>query len=75
MRGGLINRRTVQRFRQVLISTVGSLKIKLVLCCCIGFTLIVVVSRVPGLLGWTGPSISMPPISDSRFVLLFFDNY
>ncbi|XP_062092527.1 glycosylinositol phosphorylceramide mannosyl transferase 1 [Humulus lupulus] len=66
MRGGLLNRRMVQRLRQVAISTVGSLKIKLVLCCCIGLSLIAVASRVPGFLGWTGHSVSMPPISDSR---------
>ncbi|KAM6598739.1 glycosylinositol phosphorylceramide mannosyl transferase 1 [Cannabis sativa] len=66
MRTGFVNRRMVQRFRQVAISTVGSLKIKLLLCCCIGFSLIAVASRAPAFLGWTGSSISMPPISDSR---------
>lgn len=71
MRGSLFNRRTMQRFRQVAISTVGSLKIKLLLCFCIGLTLIALASRAPGLLGWTGQSVSDPPLADSRFVKLF----
>ncbi|KAM1048593.1 hypothetical protein FF1_027712 [Malus domestica] len=45
MRGSVWNRRTVQRLQQLLISTVGSMKVKLLLCCCIGFTLIVLASR------------------------------
>ncbi|XP_024020498.1 glycosyltransferase family 64 protein C4 [Morus notabilis] len=66
MRGSLFNRRTMQRFRQVAISTVGSLKIKLLLCFCIALTLIALASRAPGLLGWTGQSVSDPPLADSR---------
>ncbi|KAL5568520.1 hypothetical protein UlMin_025095 [Ulmus minor] len=66
MRGSFFNRRTVQRFRQVAISTVGSLKIKLVLCCCIGFTLIALAGRAPDFMGWTGHGPSPAPVSDSR---------
>lgn len=70
MRGSLFNRRTMQRFRQIAISTVGSVKIKLLLCICIGLTLIALASRAPGFLGWTGHGVSVPPLADSRFVQL-----
>lgn len=56
----------MQRFRQVAISTVGSVKIKLLLCVCIGLTLIALASRAPGFLGWTGHGVSVPPLADSR---------
>uniref|UniRef100_A0A5B7A729 Putative glycosyltransferase family 64 protein C4 isoform X2 n=2 Tax=Davidia involucrata TaxID=16924 RepID=A0A5B7A729_DAVIN len=54
MRGNLLGRRTTaQRFRQVPISAaVGSIKIKLLLCCCIVFTLIVLTSRAASFMGW-----------------------
>lgn len=62
----MFNRRTMQRFRQVAILTVGSVKIKLLLCVCIGLTLIALASRAPGFLGWTGHGVSVPPLADSR---------
>lgn len=70
MRGSLMNRRAVQRFRQALISTVGSVKIKLVLGLCIGFTLIVLAGRASEFMGWTSHSASLERFSDSRFVKL-----
>ncbi|GFZ14985.1 nucleotide-diphospho-sugar transferases superfamily protein [Actinidia rufa] len=52
MRGSLLSRRTVQRFRQVAISAVGPVKIKLLLCCCVIFGLIVFGSRMASFMGW-----------------------
>ncbi|PQP96931.1 glycosyltransferase family 64 protein C4 [Prunus yedoensis var. nudiflora] len=66
MRGSLWNRRTVQRLRQALISTVGSMKIKLLLCCCIGFTLIALASRASDFMGWTNHTAALERFSDSR---------
>ncbi|KAM1020177.1 hypothetical protein ACFX13_042201 [Malus domestica] len=66
MRGSVWNRRTVQRLRQLLISTVGSVKVKLLLCCCIGFTLIVLASRASDFMGWTSHTAVLERSSDSR---------
>ncbi|XP_009344563.1 glycosylinositol phosphorylceramide mannosyl transferase 1 [Pyrus x bretschneideri] len=66
MRGSVWNRRTVQRLRQLLISTVGSMKVKLLLCCCIGFTLIVLASRASDFMGWTSHTTALERFSDSR---------
>ncbi|XP_057476254.1 glycosylinositol phosphorylceramide mannosyl transferase 1 isoform X2 [Actinidia eriantha] len=52
MRGSLLSRRTVQRFRQAAISAVGPVKIKLLLCCCVIFGLIVFGSRMASFMGW-----------------------
>ncbi|KAL6123596.1 hypothetical protein ACLB2K_076117 [Fragaria x ananassa] len=60
-----MNRRGVQRFRQALISTVGSVKIKLVLGFCIGFTLIALAGRASGFMGWTSHSTSLERYSGS----------
>ncbi|KAM4093820.1 hypothetical protein ACJW30_06G147200 [Castanea mollissima] len=56
MRGSLLSRRTEQRLRQLAISTVGSVKIKLLLFLCIAFTLFALLSRGSGFTGWTSPS-------------------
>ncbi|KAL4620917.1 hypothetical protein ACB092_06G190900 [Castanea dentata] len=56
MRGSLLSRRTEQRLRQLAISTVGSVKIKLLLSLCIAFTLFALLSRGSGYTGWTSPS-------------------
>ncbi|GMY08182.1 glycosyltransferase family 64 protein C4 [Fagus crenata] len=56
MRGSLLSRRTEQRLRQLAISTVGSVKIKLLLFSCIAFTLILLLSRGSGFTGWTSSS-------------------
>ncbi|XP_061998413.1 glycosylinositol phosphorylceramide mannosyl transferase 1 [Rosa rugosa] len=66
MRGGWMNRRGVQRFRQALISTVGSVKIKLVLGFCIGFTLIALAGRASEFMGWTSHTASLERFSGSR---------
>ncbi|KAK9913702.1 hypothetical protein M0R45_037512 [Rubus argutus] len=66
MRGSLMNRRAVQKFRQALISTVASVKIKLVLGLCIGFTLIALAGRASEFMGWTSHSASLERFSDSR---------
>ncbi|XAR71945.1 N-acetylglucosaminyl-proteoglycan 4-beta-glucuronosyltransferase [Bertholletia excelsa] len=49
MRGGLQGRRTA---RQWAISVVGSARIKLLLCCCIVFTLMALGSRAASFMGW-----------------------
>ncbi|KAL5773832.1 hypothetical protein ACOSP7_013472 [Xanthoceras sorbifolium] len=61
MRGSLLNnhRRTVQRFRQV----VGPLKIKLLLCFCIAFTAILILTRASFFIDSTH---SLDPLSHSR---------
>ncbi|KAJ6901234.1 hypothetical protein NC651_019091 [Populus alba x Populus x berolinensis] len=54
MRGTLLaNRRGIQRFRQLATTAVKSSKIKLLLFCCIAFTLVVVATGHPIL--WDGP--------------------
>ncbi|XP_028066139.1 glycosyltransferase family 64 protein C4-like [Camellia sinensis] len=66
MRGSLVGRRTAQRFRQVAILAVGSAKIKLLLCCCIVFTLIVLGSRAASFMGWTDDTASLNRNSGPR---------
>ncbi|PRQ59378.1 putative hexosyltransferase [Rosa chinensis] len=61
-----MNRRGVQRFRQALISTVGSVKIKLVLGFCIGFTVIALAGRASEFMGWTSHTASLERFSGSR---------
>ncbi|XP_042500986.1 glycosylinositol phosphorylceramide mannosyl transferase 1-like isoform X2 [Macadamia integrifolia] len=46
MRGNFLNRRILQRFRQLMISSfLGSVKIKLLLGCCIAFTVVFIAGR------------------------------
>ncbi|CAK9135761.1 unnamed protein product [Ilex paraguariensis] len=52
MRTGLFSRRTALGLRQGAISAVGSVKIKLLLSCCILFTLIAFASRTSSFVGW-----------------------
>ncbi|CAK7325829.1 unnamed protein product [Dovyalis caffra] len=60
MRGTLLaNRRGVQRFRQLAITAAKSSKIKLLLFCCIAFTLLVVATRASDYMGWTNHSDSL----------------
>uniref|UniRef100_A0A5B7A7L7 Putative glycosyltransferase family 64 protein C4 isoform X1 n=1 Tax=Davidia involucrata TaxID=16924 RepID=A0A5B7A7L7_DAVIN len=66
MRGSFLGRRTAQRFRQVAISAIGSIKIKLLLCCCIVFTLIVLASRAPSFLGWKHHTASFDRFAPPR---------
>ncbi|XWS56693.1 hypothetical protein CRYUN_Cryun09bG0107700 [Craigia yunnanensis] len=58
-----INRRMVFKLRQVGISTLGSLKIKILLCGCVALTLLAVANRnrdgSSSLLGWTGDVASL----------------
>ncbi|KAJ9175856.1 hypothetical protein P3X46_014365 [Hevea brasiliensis] len=57
MRGSLlINRRGMQRFRQLAITVTGSVKIKLLLCCCIAFTLLALAGRSSDFMRWTKPA-------------------
>ncbi|KAG8651445.1 hypothetical protein MANES_07G126700v8 [Manihot esculenta] len=54
MRGSLlINRRGVQRFRQLAIGAAGSVKIKLLLCCCIVFMMLALAGRASDFMRWT----------------------
>lgn len=68
MRGSLLSRRTEQRLRQLAISTVGSVKIKLLLFLCIAFTLFALLSRGSGFTGWTSPSGPPDLLPFPRFV-------
>ncbi|KAJ4720017.1 glycosyltransferase family 64 protein C4-like [Melia azedarach] len=56
MRGSLLfnnNRRTVQRFRQLAITAVGPVKIKILLCFLIACSVFLLLSRGSSLTGWT----------------------
>ncbi|KAM7499349.1 hypothetical protein LguiA_023763 [Lonicera macranthoides] len=59
-RTSFISRRTAMKLRQFAITSAGSVKVKLLLCCCCTlFTLIVLASHVPSVMGWnhqTAPS-------------------
>ncbi|KAB1217764.1 Exostosin-like 2 [Morella rubra] len=66
MRGSFLSRRTVQRLRQISFFTVGSVKIKLGLCCCIAFTVIALLSRASGFMGWTNHSVALDRSSAHR---------
>ncbi|KAA8534101.1 hypothetical protein F0562_031706 [Nyssa sinensis] len=66
MRGSLLGRRTAQRFRQVPISAVGSVKNKLLLSCCIVFTLVVLASHAASFLGWKHQTSSLDRFADRR---------
>ena len=68
MRGSLLSRRTEQRLRQLAISTVGSVKIKLLLFLCIAFTLFALLSPGSGFTGWTSPSGPPDLLPFPRFV-------
>ncbi|OVA17644.1 Exostosin-like [Macleaya cordata] len=52
MRGSILNRRILQRFRQLGNTSVGSAKIKLLLCCCIVFTLFLFTCRAASFMRW-----------------------
>ncbi|KAF5736592.1 glycosyltransferase family 64 protein C4 [Tripterygium wilfordii] len=67
MRGSLlINRRGLQRFRQLAISSVGSAKIKLLLGCCIGFTIIALACRSSDFMRWSNQNASLYQSSSQR---------
>ncbi|KAK9283392.1 hypothetical protein L1049_011634 [Liquidambar formosana] len=61
MRGSffVFKRRMVQRLRQLAIFVIGSAKVKLLLCCCFAFTLLVLASRAPAFMGWEHQTV--PP--------------
>ncbi|XXG85842.1 hypothetical protein AAC387_Pa11g0858 [Persea americana] len=52
MRGSSNSRRILQKLRQITISSVGSVKIKLLLTLCIAFTLLVIGCRAASFMGW-----------------------
>lgn len=52
MRGSSYSRRILQKLRQITISSVGSVKIKLLLTLCIAFTLVVIGCRAASFMGW-----------------------
>ncbi|CAN1173809.1 Glycosylinositol phosphorylceramide mannosyl transferase 1 [Linum perenne] len=57
MRGSLLmNRRGLQRFRQLAVTSTGSTKIKLLLGCCIVFTLLALPGRASKFMGWSNLS-------------------
>ncbi|KAJ8764026.1 hypothetical protein K2173_004911 [Erythroxylum novogranatense] len=73
MRGSWINRRGVQRFRQIMKTTAGSAKIKLLLLCCIVFTLLALAGRASKFNGWTNNSVfSSDPLAvpGKRYAIL-----
>ncbi|XP_071734423.1 glycosylinositol phosphorylceramide mannosyl transferase 1 [Rutidosis leptorrhynchoides] len=70
-RTNLISRRMALKFRQLSISAVGSLKIKLLLLCCFVFTLTLLASRTPSFLGWGQESVpSLDRTSSKGYTLL-----
>ncbi|XP_077217064.1 nucleotide-diphospho-sugar transferases superfamily protein isoform X2 [Tasmannia lanceolata] len=66
MRGSTYSRRILQRFRQISISAVGSIKIKLLLSCCIVFTLFIIAGRASSFMGWHHHYPSLIPSSPPR---------
>ncbi|XP_022744786.1 glycosyltransferase family 64 protein C4-like isoform X1 [Durio zibethinus] len=71
MRGSLaINRRTVFKLRQIGIATLGSVKIKILLCGCVALTLLAVANRnrdgSSSLWGWTSDVASLDRSSSPR---------
>lgn len=80
MRGTLLaNRRGIQRFRQLATTAVKSSKIKLLLFCCIAFTLVVVATRASDFMGWTNHSDSvdqfLPPGKGYAIVMNTWKRY
>ncbi|XP_059628026.1 glycosylinositol phosphorylceramide mannosyl transferase 1 isoform X2 [Cornus florida] len=65
-RWSLLGRRMAQRFRQLAISAVGSVKIKLLLFCCIVFTVFVVASIPASFMGWKHQTTSFDRLSVPR---------
>jgi hypothetical protein len=70
MRGSLLSRRALPRLRQLSISILGSVKIKLLLSCIIAFTVIALLSGGSGLMGWNNHSPAPDQFSAPRFVQL-----
>uniref|UniRef100_A0A2P2JE31 Uncharacterized protein MANES_10G016400 n=1 Tax=Rhizophora mucronata TaxID=61149 RepID=A0A2P2JE31_RHIMU len=74
MRGSLLfNRRGLQRFRQFAKTAVGSAKIKLLLCCCIAFTLLALAGRPLDFMGWTNRSAPLDRLPDSGYAHINYD--
>ncbi|XP_054797264.1 glycosylinositol phosphorylceramide mannosyl transferase 1 [Prosopis cineraria] len=61
-----LNRRAEHKFRQLLISSVKSVKIKLLLCCCIAFTLFVLTGKASAFVVWSNQNPVFTPYSPSR---------
>jgi len=61
------NRRTEQRFRLLAISTVKSVKIKLLLCCCVALTLLAFSTSASSFVLWNNQTPLSPRSSDPRF--------
>ncbi|ESW13784.1 hypothetical protein PHAVU_008G225900 [Phaseolus vulgaris] len=68
MRGSccVLNRRKEQRFRLLAISTVKSVKIKLLLCCCVTFTLLAFSRSAFSFVLWNNQTPLPPLFSDFR---------
>ncbi|XP_043698720.1 glycosylinositol phosphorylceramide mannosyl transferase 1-like isoform X2 [Telopea speciosissima] len=67
MRRNYISRRILQRFcSQVVISSIGSIKIKLLLCCCIAFTVVFIAGRAVTSMGWRHRHESLRHFSTPR---------
>lgn len=66
MRGSFVNlnRRTVQRFRKFVMWSAGSLRMKIVLCLCLIFTVAMLASRDSG--EWDDESDLVAQLSASR---------
>lgn len=79
MRGGLpISRRSVFKLRQVGIGTLGSAKIKILLCGCVVLSLLAIANRNrdgSAFMGWTGDSdLSSSPRCVSLLLYINFFN-
>ncbi|KAK1322568.1 hypothetical protein QJS10_CPA03g01864 [Acorus calamus] len=57
MRGSLFSRRITARFRQLSFSTVGSIKVKILLSLCIAFTVSLAAGRAASFMGWSHPDL------------------
>eukprot|EP00262_Sarcandra_glabra_P018570 TRINITY_DN670_c0_g1_i1.p1 TRINITY_DN670_c0_g1~~TRINITY_DN670_c0_g1_i1.p1 ORF type:complete len:331 (+),score=30.41 TRINITY_DN670_c0_g1_i1:394-1386(+) len=73
MRGSWFNRRILQKFRHLGFSAVGSIKIKLLLACCIAFTLFFTAGRAASFMGWkpnTSTTLRKFPIPRNGYTIL-----
>ncbi|XAR65912.1 N-acetylglucosaminyl-proteoglycan 4-beta-glucuronosyltransferase [Bertholletia excelsa] len=66
VRGSLLGRRTDLRLRQAVISASGSVKVKVLICCCIALTMIIFASRAASFMGWRDDTASLSRFSRPR---------
>ncbi|KAJ7959707.1 Glycosyltransferase family 64 protein C4 [Quillaja saponaria] len=73
MRGScLLNRRTELRFRQIAMLTMKSVKIKLLLCCCIALTVILLAGRASTFTVWSNRSLQRYSVTRKGYAISNF---